>query len=181
MKSFSNEIWYGSRDVVPSYSEEFFNSKVIFIDMKNFEEIKSTETFEAIINVVIYQNLIIIQIFERDERMFIYDINSLEIIPDKDFVDKFGIFYNFYNKCLISIPKNRYYETLITYKLENNKLIKHYEIKSNLFKKLRYGNYRRVLGYDKSLLILKDKRIIFCSYEGLEYGTCLILISFNNN
>ena len=52
-------------------NQKFFSSKVIFIDMKNFEEIKSTETFEAITNVVIYQNLIIIQIFENEERMFI--------------------------------------------------------------------------------------------------------------
>ena len=74
LKSFSNEIWRSSRCVAPSSCGEFFKSKIIFIDMKNFEEIKSTETFKAITNVVIYQNLIIIQIFERDERIFIFDI-----------------------------------------------------------------------------------------------------------
>ena len=92
LKSFSNEIWRGSPCVIPRMSQEFFRSKIIFIDLKNFEEIKSTETFEAITNVVIYQNLIIIQIFEREERMFIYDINSLEIISNKEFIDEFGIF-----------------------------------------------------------------------------------------
>ena len=32
LKSFSKEIWYGSQDVIPSTSQEYFKLKIIFID-----------------------------------------------------------------------------------------------------------------------------------------------------
>ena len=149
--------------------------------MKNFEEIKSTETLKEITNVVIFQNLIIIQPLESDERMYIYDINSLEIIPNKEFVDQFGIFFNFDNIYLVSIPKGRYCDTLITYEFEGNKLIKHYEIKSKKFEKLDYEYYTRFLRSDRNFLILKNKRIIIFTYEKTSFEKIIIVISFNHN
>ena len=181
MKSFSKEIWRSSRCVAHGWAQGLFRAKVIFIELKNFEEIKSTETFEAITNVVTFQNLIIIQPLERDERMLIYDINSLEIIQNKEFVEQFGVFFNFDNKFLVSIPKDRYYGNVITYELEDNKLIKHYEIKSKMFEKLDYEDYRRILGYDRNFLILKDKRIIISTFEERSFEKIIILISFNHD
>ena len=50
LNSFSTELryngWCGTHPPT-----EFSNSKIIFIDLKNFEEISSTETFKMILNI----------------------------------------------------------------------------------------------------------------------------------
>ena len=44
-------------------------------------------------------------------------------------------------------------------------MMKLYKIKSDIFERLDYRNYKHASGYNKNLLILKDKRIIACTYD----------------
>ena len=41
--------------------DEYINSKIIFIDLKNFEEIKTTKEFNVDAKSIVLENLIIIQ------------------------------------------------------------------------------------------------------------------------
>ena len=63
-------------------SKEFSNSKIIVIDTNNFDEIKSTKIFNEEANYIILANYIIIQ---ADYEIWLYDINSLELIQNMVF------------------------------------------------------------------------------------------------
>ena len=78
LNSFSTELryngWCGTHPPT-----EFSNSKIIFIDLDNFEEISSTETFKIDAKYIIFENIVVIQIYKK---LIIYDINSLKIINE---------------------------------------------------------------------------------------------------
>ena len=155
LNSFSTELEFHSTGCVRGPPTEFSNSKIIFIDTNNFKEIKSTETFKVDNNHIILEKYIIIQ---AGEKTFVYDINSLNLIQNIYFPGAYDIFYKFDNKYIFSnfISEN----FLKMYKIENNNFIKLCEIESFIFKYLAGLRYNRKIMYNKSLFIMRDKRII---------------------
>ena len=76
LRSFSTELSYhGGCGTHPP--AEFTHSKIIFLNTKNFEEIKSTEEFRSDCRDLVLENLIIIQDYHD---IYLYDIKTLEII-----------------------------------------------------------------------------------------------------
>ena len=72
LNSFSTELSYNSGcGTHPPY--EFSYSKIIFIDTKNFEEIKSTELFEIDAKHIVLDNVILIQDYKN---LLIYEIET---------------------------------------------------------------------------------------------------------
>ena len=155
LNSFSTELEFHNTGCVRGPPTEFSNSKIIFIDTNNFKEIKSTETFKVDNNHIILEKYIIIQ---AGEKTFVYDINSLNLIQNIYFPGAYDIFYKFDNKYIFSnfISEN----FLKMYKIENNNFIKLCEIESFIFKYLAGLRYNRKIMYNKSLFIMRDKRII---------------------
>ena len=155
LNSFSSELEFHNTGCVRGPPTEFSNSKIIFIDTNNFKEIKSTETFKVDNNHIILEKYIIIQ---AGEKTFVYDINSLNLIQNIYFPGAYDIFYKFDNKYIFS---NFISENFLTmYKIENNNFIKLCEIESFIFKYLAGLRYNRKIMYNKSLFIMRDKRII---------------------
>ena len=76
IRSFSTELSYnGGCGTHPP--DEFTHSKIIFLNTKNFEEIKTTEEFESDCRALVFENLIIIQAYHD---IYLYDIKTLENI-----------------------------------------------------------------------------------------------------
>ena len=136
---------------------EFSNSKIIFINMNNFEEIKTTKIFNEEANHIILENYIIIQ---ADNETLLYDINSLEVIKNIEFPKECGILYKFDNKYLFSYSKNINEKSLTIYNIEKNKFIKQFELESSIFTNLAPFNGKWITRYHKFLFALKNKRII---------------------
>ena len=136
---------------------EFCNSKIIFIDMNNFEEIKSTKTFKVDIKYIILENYIAIQ---SDKRTFLYDINSLNLIKEIRHFSEYDIFCQFENKYIIRNSSYGENYTLTFYKIKNNNLIEHFKVESFLFNYLFFDSYSGIKRFEKNLFILRDKRII---------------------
>ena len=157
--SSSYEVWrYMSRDVIGGTNSYFYKSKIIFIDLNNFEDIKSTEIFKEHANVILLKNKIIIQI---KGQIIIYDINSLKVLSNNKFYDDCCLFYKFDDNYLISYPKYAVEDyNLFIYEIKENKLEKYCNIKSKIIKKLRFGLFSSFPDYRVSLFILKNKRII---------------------
>lgn len=139
------------------------HSKVIFIDLSDFKEIKSTETFrEKTAQIIELENRIIIQ---ETNNMHLYDKNTLEMIKTIMIDEKYNRVYfpsflfkifKFDEHNLIVIRLNTYDNNLIWYEISNNEPVKKSIIKIN-FK----FNYNEILkNGDKRLFILKDKKVI---------------------
>ena len=78
LNSFSTE--YSSFTQCATHpAREFFKSKIIFIDLKNFEEITSNEFSRINPKYVISEKYIYIQTFDN---ILIYDINNLELVEN---------------------------------------------------------------------------------------------------
>ena len=132
---------------------EIFNSKCVFIDLKNFKEISSTETFESEIRYMFLDNTIVIRDFSYN--YFIYDINSLTKIKQSS--NYCGYLFKFNNQNLITFSQYDENKTLITiYKIENNDLIESCKIKTNL-------SYE-ILSYIISLHKMDDNKFIIIGY-----------------
>ena len=129
LNSFSTE-YYSYTECANHPSHEFSNSKIIFIDLKNFEEIISTETFETDVKYMIIGNIIVIQAYRT---LIIYDINSLNILKNITLDKYFGYMYNYDEQYLIAISEKGKRNELTVYKIENNELIQHYIIRTNIF------------------------------------------------
>ena len=155
LNSFSTESEFRNTGCVIVPSIEFSNSKIIFIDTNNFEEIKSTETFKVHANHIILENYIIIR---ADDKTFVYDINSLNLIQNINFPGLCDL--KFDNKYIIMHSIDAEKDTLKIYKIENNIFIKHCEIVSFTFEYLFFWRYNRNKRLDKSLFIMRDKKII---------------------
>ena len=83
-------------------SEEFSNSKIIFTDINNFEEIKSSKLFKRDIKYIIFENNIVVH---NGEYILIYDINSLEVIKTIELIKIDHYMYKYDNKYLITISE----------------------------------------------------------------------------
>jgi len=144
---------------------EVYRSKIIFIDLKNFEEILSTEAFEKDAKYIVLENEIVIQSYDS---LIIYDINSLKPIKviKNDNELSFIYFYKFDKNHLITYSlKDGKSESIIIYKIENKDLVKHYEIRAKPFNKI-FGWYsNRMIGGSNSIFLLRDKKIITRLYD----------------
>ena len=163
LNSFSTEISYNGGCLThPPF--EFSNSKFIFIDLINFEEITSTKTFEIDAKYMIFKNMILIQAFKK---VIIYDINSFKIINNITLEKCYGYMYKYDEQYILTLSKKEEKNTLRIYKIENNDLKKYGKIKANLsFKKMYHIILHPLKKYnDKFLLILKDKRIIITCHN----------------
>ena len=145
--------------------EEFSHSKFIFIDLKNFEKILSTETFDKDAKCIVLENEIVIQCYKT---LIIYDINSLKPIKviknDKKFT--YLYLYKYDKKHLIaySVNHEKDGDSVLIYKIENRDLIKHYEIRAKSFDKILGWNSNKMIGSSNFIFLLKDKRIIISLY-----------------
>ena len=157
LNSFSIVKEYHNTGCVIGPPTEFSNSKIIFIDMNNFEEIKSTKTFEVDVKYIILENYIAIQ---SDKRTFLYDINSLNLIKEIRHHSEYDIFYKFDNEYIIMNFSYGENDTLTFYKIKDNNFIKHFKIESFIIKYLFFNSDNRIKRFDKFLFILRDKRII---------------------
>ena len=163
LNSFSTEYdYHGGCGTHPP--QEFSYSKIIFIDLKNFEEIKSTETFGIDAKHIVLDKIIVIQ---AGTTVVIYDINTLEIIKNTKLQKDYGYMYKFYNKYLITISKYEENNDLTIYKYQENDLVKHCKIKTNIaFRKTIGWNGYTITGYNnKFLFTLKNKKVIVLSHN----------------
>ena len=139
------------------------NSKIILIDLNNFEEIKSTKTFNSHVNLTIMENVIIIQ---STNFIKIYNINSFELIQDKLCKDSYGYIYKYNNKYVISFSDDfNGNKSLIFSKMKDERLIQCYKIIIDSLKKLYSWKYDKSIRYGKYILISKNKRIIILNYN----------------
>ena len=163
LNSFSTELdYHGGCGTHPP--QEFSNSKIIFIDLKNFEEIKSTDTFGIDAKHIVLDKIIVIQAY-RD--IIIFDINTLEIIKNIKLKRNDGYMYKYDNKYLITISEDEDNNNLTIYKYVENNLIKHCKIKVNIsFEKTIGWNGYTIIGYNNKLLYtLKNKKVIVLSHD----------------
>ena len=161
LNSFSTELSYhGGCGTHPP--QEFSHSKIIFIDLKNCKEIKSTNEFNTDAKSIILDNYIIIQ----EYNICIYDINTLDLIKKIKF--NYNIYlYKYIENYLIGISTYEKDNDLLVFKVEDNNLIKTCEIKTKLLFEERHGiNGYAVRGYNNKILYtLKDKRVILLCHE----------------
>lgn len=167
LKSFSTKIIYSYGCVIDS-PKEYSNSKIISLSLNDFKEIASTKTFDIIINPIILQNAIIFY----DSHKFYLDKYIINIIDIESFktINKIEIENKQMHKLdklndehliIIYKPSERKDYIFSIYKVENYDLIKINEFNLNfgiLFVFER--DESSILGNDKLIYILKDKRII---------------------
>ena len=148
-------------------TEHLTYSKIILIDLKNFEEIASTKAFNKYLRVIILKNIIVVQVCKN---LTLYDINSLQPIKDIKLERYYNFLYKYNNKYLIAISVEENNDNINIFKIENNDLIKSYSISKYLsfMKKYRSNDYFIEEYINNPLLILKDKRIIII-YENKLY------------
>ena len=141
---------------------EIYNSKIIFIDLKNFKKILSTEDFNQDAKYIVLENEIVIQSYET---LTIYDINSLEPIKVIKHKKGLGYLYKFDKNHLIASSVSDEKNNLVIYKIENNDLIKQYVIRAKLFEKILLYGEKRMIGGSEFIILLRNKRIIIRYYE----------------
>ena len=158
LNSFSSEL-YDCIGCGSHPTEEINYSKIIFLDLKKFEEIASTETFDSLLKYVVLENIIVIQ---ADKILYLYDINSLQSIKKIWLEHKYEYFLNYNKRYLIALSEDKSNNNIEIFKIENNNLIKCYVVqKGFLFKQVyRWWDYSITDYHYNSLIILKDKRII---------------------
>ena len=145
---YSSSSHYRSRGCGMYPSIHYFNSKIFFIDLNKFEEIKSTETFSSEVNIFVLETIFIIK-FYSDFR--IYDINSLEYIKSVILVN-IDYIYKYDEQHLIMIQKNEKKNFLVVYKNVNKDLVEYCKFVINFINNDRM--------YKKILILLKNKKII---------------------
>ena len=87
--SHSKELGYQGDCIVPFKKIYSYYSKIIFIDLNNFKEIKSNEVFQQIIEVIELEKIIIIQ---KNNIMNIYDIDSLDMIKNMIIDERYNVY-----------------------------------------------------------------------------------------
>ena len=165
LNSFSTELSYNSGcGTHPPY--EFSYSKIIFIDTKNFEEIKSTELFEIDAKHIVLDNVILIQDYKN---LLIYDINSLELIKNTKLFERLHYMYRFDDKYFVTVSLDEERNDLLVYKNQNNDVIEYCGFRTKItFEKIIGWNHYPIRGYnDKFLFTLKDKRVIILCHNNL--------------
>ena len=165
LNSFSTELSYNSGcGTHPPY--EFSYSKIIFIDTKNFEEIKSTKLFEIDAKHIVLDNVILIQDYKN---LLIYDINSLELIKNTKLFERMHYMYRFDDKYFVTVSLDEERNDLLVYKNQNNDVIEYCGFRTKIsFEKIIGWNHYPIRGYnDKFLFTLKDKRVIILCHNNL--------------
>ena len=163
LNSFSTELSYhGGCGTHPP--QEFSHSKIVFIDLNKFKEIKSTNEFKVDAKNIILENVIIVQAYYD---IFIYDINSLNITKQMNLKNYYNYVYKYDSHHIIAISEYENENNILVYKVENNDLIEKCEIKTAFnFKEVIGWNGYSIRGYEnKKLLVLNDKRIIMICHE----------------
>ena len=168
LRSFSTELSYhGGCGTHPP--AEFTHSKIIFLNTKNFEEIKSTEEFRSDCRELVLENLIIIQDYHD---IYLYDIKTLEIIKKMEIKGEYTYFEKYNENEIIAYSMYEDKNNLFICRIEGNDIIKTCDIKKEF-------NFKRIIGWNsysireynnKVLFVLKDKRIIL-----LCHGDALLL------
>ena len=166
LKSFSTELVSTRHIMCCGRPKEVSNSKIIFIDLNNFKEIKSTEIFNEDCNYILYDKYIIIQtndiilIIEKDSLLLKRDI----II---EFSISFPTFYQFDNKYIISYLESydKYYINIS--KIDNDNFKNICEIGLRNFKNISSRDPYRFEQNYRFLFTLRDKRIIIFVYDGI--------------
>ena len=157
--SFSTELCYhgGCGDYPPL---EFSHSKMIFIDLKNCKEIKSTNEFKIDAKIIIFDNCIIIQAFNI---IYFYNMNTLDIINKLNF--NYNVYlYKYIPDYIVGISKYEDNNNLLIFKIENNNLINNCYIKTNLI--FYENNGFAVPEYNNKILYtLKDKRLLLLCHS----------------
>ena len=156
LNSFSRE-YFDYTGCASHPTEQLTFSKIIFIDLKNFKEIASTETFNKILRYILIENIIIIQVCKN---LILYDNNSLKPIKNIQLECDYNLYK--YNENLIAISQEEKNNNITIFKVENNDLIKVHIIQKDFpfTKRYRWNNYSISDYINNSLLVLKDKRII---------------------
>ena len=157
LRSFSTELDYhgGCATHPPS---EFTHSKVIFLT-KNFEEIKTTEEFHSDCRDLVFENLIIIQAYDK---IYLYDIKTLENIKKMQIKGRYSYFKKYNENEIIAYSEYEKENDLLIFRVEGNDIIKSCEVKKKFkFKEVKGWNSYSIIEYNnKILFVLKDKRII---------------------
>ena len=163
LNSFSTELSYnGGCGTHPP--QEFSHSKIIFINIENFEEIKTTEEFQIDAKYIVLNNIIVIQAYVD---LLLYDINSLELIKNSELIERMHYLYKYDNNYLISISQYEKRNWINVYKVQDNDVIKYSTLNKEIsFEEIRGWNGYSIHGYNnKFLLTLKDKRVLVICHD----------------
>ena len=145
LKSFSTEKSYngGCGTHPPS---EFSHSKLIFINLKEFKEIKSTEVIYRDTNILVYEKIIV----TKSDKLYFYDINTLDIIKEIEINNNSFNYIFKYNKIIfIGVSLHERLNNLYIFKIGENYEVKKYIAKNKLiFDRISYYNHYEVHGYN---------------------------------
>ena len=120
LRSFSTELSYhGGCGTHPP--AEFTHSKIIFLNIKNFEEIKTTEEFKSDSRALVLENIIIIQDYHD---IYLYDIKTLENIKKIEIKGEYNYFEKYNENEIIAYSKYENKNDLLIYRIEGNDLNK---------------------------------------------------------
>ena len=169
LKSFSryNKLYRSGCLVDRKY---YSNSKIIFIDLNDFNEIFSTNTFDLDVNHIILENLMVIK---NTTNVTIYDTNTFQlipnntfpIIPNNTFLNSYYNLYSLDNKCAFSIFYYEGKEYLCIYEIKENNIINNTIIESSVLKKVYEINYRDAIYFEKVVFPLRDKKFIIKCWD----------------
>ena len=178
---FSSEILPNNRLLLNSFStqkgysrgcgfrppEEISNSKIIFVDLNNFEEIKSTKELDSYAKHFIIKNMIIIQ---AGRQLLIYEINSLELIKNVEIFHSLEYLYRYDEQYLLTVSEVEKANDLLIYKSQNNDMIEYSLFQTKIyFENIRgwnrYNGYYIIGFNNKFLLTLQDKRVIIICHN----------------
>ena len=167
LNSFSLELCEGGMCYF-GRSYEFSRSKIIFMNISNFEEIKTKELITDN-KYIKLENIIIVQSYIN---LYIYDINSLELIKTLKLKreNHYIYMYKYDIQYLITISIDEADNWIDIYKKQNNDVIKHGSIKTNIpFKKEHRWNNEPIKKFNnnKNLLTLKDKRVVIICHNNI--------------
>ena len=155
LNSFSFEESY--KDFPFHYPKEFMHSKIIFIDLKNLDEIQSTKEFKKEAKFFVLKDYIVVQ---GEDKIYLYDINKLYLMKEVKYeYDNF--LYKYSNDLLIGASIYEKENNFLLFHIEENEFIHICTIKTNFKFYERYINGDRVLKYNNKILFtLNDKRVI---------------------
>ena len=163
LKSFSTELFYnyGCGTHPPC---EFSHTNIIFLETKNFEEIKKTELFKSDAKYIIFDNIIAIQ---NSSDLLMYDINSLELIKKTELFESLHYIYKFDDQYLITLSEDEERNMLLVYKKENNDIIGFCRFRTKVsFEKIFGWNSYPIKNFNnKNLFTLKDKRVVVLCHD----------------
>ena len=164
IRSFSTELEYSGCGTHPP--EEFTHSKIIFLNTKNFEEIKTTDEFESDCRALVFENLIIIQVYHD---IYLYDIKTLENIKKIKIDERYCYFEKYSENEIIAYSIYEDENDLLIYRVEGNDLVKGLEIKKKFKFREEIGwNCYPIIRYNNKILFaLKDKRIILLCHDSV--------------